>query len=431
MQTLVLVGLQWGDEGKGKVVDILSSKADLVIRFQGGSNAGHTIEFDDKKFVLHQVPSGILNPQCQVFLGSGMVIDLWELNKEIAELQQQKISCKERIFISELAHLILPIHKIKDAVSENKLGKNSIGTTKKGIGPAYVDKVCRQGIRVCELAEDTEFYKKFIAKMEKTYLEIESDCQNLKLKLPNIEQSYQQLMLNYQKLKNNLRDPLEFVQERKKTGAKILLEGAQGSLLDLDYGSYPFVTSSNTIAGGAAIGSGLSIRDIDGVLGLFKAYTTRVGQGPFPTELNNKDGKFLQNTGNEYGATTGRNRRCGWLDLCLLRKTMLINGVSYLGIMKLDVLDFLEQIKVCTHYKLQGKNIATPPNNTSLWQYLQPQYQTFTGWQQDTSKIKTLAELPKNCKNYIKFLQKELKSPIVFLSNSPKKENYILTKNFF
>lgn len=428
-ENLVLVGLQWGDEGKGKVVDILN--ADFVIRFQGGNNAGHTIVFEDKKIVLHQIPSGILKPHCEVFLGSGMVIDLAELSKEIATLEQQGIACRKRIFISELAHLILPIHKIKDVLQEFQLEKNSIGTTKKGIGPAYADKVSRLGIRVGDISEGQEFQEKFFRIMKQSYQAIAADCQKYHLELVDIEQSYQQLMKNYHNIQKSIRDPLDLLFKKKQQKKKILLEGAQGSLLDVDYGTYPFVTSSNTVVGSAMIGSGLSFRDIGSVLGLFKAYTTRVGQGVFPTELQEKYGKILQKKGGEFGATTGRERRCGWLDLCLLRKTIAINSVDYLALMKLDVLDSLEKIQVCTHYLLQDKKITIPPNNTALWNQLIPKYKTFAGWKQDTSEVKSYQKLPKNCKIYVDFLQKELKKPIVFISTSPKRENYIMREDFF
>ena len=429
IKNLVLVGLQWGDEGKGKVVDIL--EADFVIRFQGGNNAGHTIVLEEKKFILHQIPSGILKPHCEVFLGSGMVIDLVELVKEITNLEKQGIVCQNRIFISELAHLILPIHKIKDILQEEKRGKNSIGTTQKGIGPAYTDKISRKGIRIGEIDKAKVFQKKFLGKMKKDYQEIETECKKYKLELVDPKKIYDELIKNYQKIKNSIQDPLAIIVQKKQQHKKILLEGAQGSLLDIDYGSYPFVTSSNTIAAAAILGSGLSFRDIHGVLGLFKAYTTRVGQGPFPTEQNNHIGTILQQKGGEFGSTTGRERRCGWLDLCLLRKTIAINAVDYLALMKLDVLDSLDEIKVCTYYKLQGKIITMPPNNTTLWNILTPQYQTFLGWKKDTSKIKKYNNLPKNCQNYINFLQKELKTPIVFISISPKREDYIMRENFF
>jgi adenylosuccinate synthase len=428
-KTLVLIGLQWGDEGKGKIVDILD--ADFVIRFQGGNNAGHTIEFEDQKIVLHQIPSGILKPHCEVFLGSGMVIDLFQLSCEILALEKKGIACKKRIFISELAHLILPIHRIKDILQEKKRGKNSIGTTQKGIGPAYTDKVIRRGIRVGDIEETQDFQEYFVKKTKIEYEEIMQDCQKYNLELPDILSSYQELIANYKKIQTMLKDPLLFVAEKKKQKKKILLEGAQGSLLDLDYGSYPFVTSSNTVAGSGAIGSGLSFQDLDEVLGLFKAYSTRVGQGPFPTELSTAEGEALQKQGNEFGATTGRLRRCGWLDLCLIRKSMLASGVDYLGLMKLDVLDNFEEIKVCTHYEFRGKKIIIPPNNTAAWRDLKPVYKVFRGWLQNTSLVKKDKDLPKNCKIYIDFLQKELKKPIVFISTSPKRENYILRKTFF
>ena len=428
-KALILLGLQWGDEGKGKVVDILS--ADFVIRFQGGSNAGHTICIKNKKIILHQVPSGILNPSCEVLLGSGMVIDLQQLSAEIQELEKQNISCGNRIFISELAHIILPIHKIKDILSEIKKKKEVIGTTKKGIGPAYIDKVARNGIRVCDLNESKDFQQKFLEKMQFFYQEIEADCKKHELELPNIEESYQELMESYQKIKSFICDPLALVIAKKKEAKKILLEGAQGAFLDVDYGSYPFVTSSHTTIGGAFTGSELSFQDIQGVLGLCKAYTTRVGKGPFPTELFDNDGKLLQEKGNEFGSTTGRTRRCGWLDLCLLRKSIFLNSVSYLALMKLDVLDSFTKIKVCTHYKLEGKTLLMPPNNTHLWEKLEPQYKIFDGWQASTSKIKDFSKLPENCQIFINFLQKELKCFIVFVSTSPQREDYILREKFF
>ena len=432
MSILTLVGLQWGDEGKGKVADLLSLQADVAVRFQGGSNAGHSIEYQNKKFVLHQVPSGIFNPKCEAILGNGMVIDLLELKNEIEGLEQKKIKCKKRIFISDGAHLILPIYKILDKISEFHLGKASIGTTHKGIGPAYSAKINRRGFRVGDLSNSASFKKLFFERMEEIYKTIKADCKKLKIKPETIETSYNNLMRAYKYLKPMFCDSLVLVNNKKKEKKKILLEGAQGSLLDLDHGTYPFVTSSNTLSAMAALGSGLSPRDLKNILGIFKAYTTRVGSGPFPTELTDNAGKYLQEQGREFGSTTGRNRRCGWLDLCLLRKTILLNGVTHLGIMKLDILDELAEIKVCVSYKTStGKKLLMPPTKAEDWYNLKPQFKKFTGWKSKTSSVKTIAKLPANCKKYLSFLQNELELPIVLVSASPKREDCIVTKKFF
>ena len=425
---ITLAGLQWGDEGKGKIADLLSHHADLVIRFQGGNNAGHTIKYQKKKFILHHIPSGICQPKCRVLLGSGMVIDLPELCKEIEEIQKQGLDCKKRIFISDLAHLILPIHKIKDRLSEQKKNTPTIGTTGKGIGPAYTDKVSRKGIRICDLSEGADFKKIFFQKMKQDFAEISATHKNIKL-LP-IKNHYTELMDAYQKIKENICDAHELIIDKKNKN--ILLEGAQGSLLDIDYGTYPYVTSSNTIAGMSTIGSGVGPRHIDAIFGILKAYTTRVGAGPFPTELKDKDGKYLQIQGNEFGSTTGRSRRCGWLDLCLLRKTIAINSISHLILMKLDILDHLKKIKICTSYKTkEGKELFLPPNRVKDWDGLIPQYKSMEGWQKDTYQIKSFSKLPKNCAIYINFLQKSLNLPIIITSVSPRREDSLIRKTLF
>ncbi len=425
---ITLAGLQWGDEGKGKIADLISQYADLVVRFQGGNNAGHTIKYQEKKFVLHHIPSGICQPKCKTLLGNGMVIDLPELCKEIEEIQKQGIDCKKRIFISEIAHLILPTHKIKDRLSEQNKKTFTIGTTGKGIGPAYTDKVSRKGIRICDLNANEDFKKIFFQKMKQDFAEISATHKNIKF--PSIKKSYAELMDAYQQIKENICDSYELIQDKKNKN--ILLEGAQGSLLDLDYGTYPYVTSSNTVAGMSAIGSGVGIRNINVIFGIFKAYTTRVGAGPFPTELKDKDGKYLQTQGDEFGSTTGRSRRCGWLDLCLLRKTITINSISHLILMKLDVLDQLETIKVCTSYKTKtGKELLIPPNRLQDWDSLIPQYKCFKGWQSKTHQIKSIPKLPQNCQRYINFLQKSLKCPIIITSVSPKREESLIKKTFF
>ncbi len=431
---ITLVGLQWGDEGKGKIADLLSQHADWAIRFQGGNNAGHTIKYQDKKFVLHHIPSGICQPKCKTLLGGGMVIDLPDLCKEIEELQKQGINCKNRIFISEIAHLILPTHKIKDRISEQKKNTITIGTTGKGIGPAYADKVIRRGIRVCDLNENQDFKKMFYQKMKQDFAEISASHQNAtsNIKLPSIKKSYEELMAAYLKIKENIYDSHELLHVKTAKDKNILLEGAQGSLLDIDYGTYPYVTSSSTVAGMSAIGSGVGLRKINAIFGIFKAYTTRVGEGAFPTELKDQYGKYLQTQGGEIGSTTGRSRRCGWLDLCLLRKTIAINDISHLILMKLDVLDQLEEIKVCTSYKTkEGKKLLMPPNRIQDWNNLIPQYKSFKGWQCKTSQTKSIPNLPRNCQSYINFLQKSLKCPIIITSVSPKREDNLIKTTFF
>lgn len=408
----VLLGAVWGDEGKGKVVDYLTPQYDVVCRFQGGPNAGHTICFDGEKYVLHLIPSGIFNNNCINVIGNGVVIDPIELLKEIEILENDGIDVKSRLIVSERAHLILPIHKLLDKSIEESKGKSKIGSTLKGIGPTYTEKVTRNGIRVGDI----------YGKLETKVRELSVDhFFNNKL-LDDLDLVSQNSKHNKdffeacEKLKNyTILDTTYYLNESLTDGKSILAEGAQGALLDVDFGTYPFVTSSNTTIGGVVTGLGIPATKINKVIGIFKAYTTRVGSGPFPTELEDEVGELLRERGAEYGATTGRSRRCGWLDLPLLKYSCMINGITELHMMKLDVMSCIEEIKVCTNYLVNDLITDQVPLDFSDIQRVD--YETFDGWDgEDISQCKFLYDLPKECMNYVKFIEKYLQIPITLVS---------------
>ncbi len=419
MKVDILLGLQWGDEGKGKIVDFLGKKYDIIGRFQGGPNAGHTIKFNGNTHVLHTIPSGIFQTKTNNLIGNGVVIDPIIFSEELDKLKKNKILFQKNLFISRKAHLIMPTHRYLDAASELVKGNKKVGSTLKGIGPTYMDKTGRNGLRIGDIESKT-FIKKFKSLTEKHNKILEK---YYNYKNPNQKKDENIWLKSITRLKKlNIVDGEYFINNKK--GSKILAEGAQGTLLDIDFGSYPFVTSSNTIAAGACIGLGVAPNKIKKVIGIFKAYCTRVGSGPFPTELKNEIGRKIQKMGHEFGSTTGRSRRCGWLDLPALKYATIINGVTELVITKIDVLTSFKTIKVCTHYEYFGKKIDYLPYELNT-KKIKPIYKEFSGWEDDVTIINKFEKLPKNLKKYIKFLEKELNTPIKIVSVGPDRKETI------
>lgn len=419
MKIDVLLGLQWGDEGKGKIVDVLTPHYDIIARFQGGPNAGHSLEFNDIKHVLHTIPSGVFHPEKMNVIGNGVVIDPVIFAQEIAELDAKGIDLRKNLYVSKKAHLILPSHRILDAASEKAKGKTKIGSTLKGIGPTYMDKTGRNGLRVGDtLMKD--FQQRYTALVDKHKNLLEMYDFEYDIKAYEDEWFEGIKLLHEFQLIDSEIDINRWLKEEKT----ILAEGAQGTLLDIDFGSYPFVTSSNTVCAGACNGLGIAPNKVGEVFGIFKAYCTRVGAGPFPTELFDEDGKALQDKGHEFGATTGRPRRCGWLDLPALKYAVAINGVTQLIITKADVLSGFEQIKVCTHYQWEDKTFDYLPFEVN--EGLEPVYKAFDGWQEDISEITTFQDLPETFKAYIAYLEKELEVPIKYVSVGPNRASTII-----
>ena len=419
MKVDVLLGLQWGDEGKGKIVDVLAPKYDVVARFQGGPNAGHTLEFDGIKHVLHQIPSGIFRPKTKNIIGNGVVLDPIVFKTEIEKLSKYNLDVKSNLFISKKATLIVPTHRLLDQAYELAKGENKIGSTLKGIGPSYQDKIGRQGLRVGDILS-VNFSEKF-KKLTDIHFEI--------LKNHSITYNWQELEKNFFEavsfLKEfNLVDSEYFVNKELKKGSTILAEGAQGSLLDIDFGSYPFVTSSNTVTAGACTGLGVAPCHIGEVYGIFKAYSTRVGSGPFPTELLNEEGERLRKEGNEFGSTTGRPRRCGWIDLPSLKYSIMINGVTQLLMMKADVLSIFPEIKVCTQYELSDGKISEEIPYEVVNEKIKPVYATLKGWNVPLTNLSE-NQMPAELLNYISFLEKALGVPITLVSTGPDRSQTI------
>jgi len=417
----LLLGLQWGDEGKGKIVDVLTSKYDIIARFQGGPNAGHTLEFDGIKHVLRTIPSGIFHKNNINIIGNGVVIDPVVFKSEVDGLAKFNLDLKSKLIISRKAHLILPTHRLLDAASEASKGKAKIGSTLKGIGPTYMDKTGRNGIRVgdIELADFKERYRALSDKHEAMIAFYNVDIQ---YNLPELEKEFFEAIEDLQKL--DFIDSEEYLAQAQKAGKSILCEGAQGSLLDVDFGTYPFVTSSNTTAAGACTGLGIAPNKIKEVFGIFKAYTTRVGSGPFPTEDFGNAGDMMASVGNEFGSVTGRKRRCGWLDLVALKYAIQINGVTQLMMMKGDVLSGFETLKVCTAYNYKGKIISHFPYNIEE-ENVTPIYTEFKGWKADLTGMTTVDSLPKELKDYIEFIEKEVEIPIKIVSVGPDRKQTI------
>ncbi len=420
----LLLGLQWGDEGKGKIVDVLTSNYDIIARFQGGPNAGHTLEFDGNKHVLHTIPSGIFHENAKNVVGNGVVIDPVIFAKELEKLAPYGMNLADKLLISRKAHLILPTHRLLDAASEAAKGSKKIGSTLKGIGPTYMDKTGRNGIRVGDL-EFSDWKDRYRQLADKHLQMIENYHVALDFDLDSLEKEFFAAVEVLTSLP--LIDSEQYFAEAQKQEKKILAEGAQGSLLDIDFGTYPFVTSSNTTAAGACTGLGIAPNKIENVIGIFKAYATRVGSGPFPTELFDNDGETLGRVGNEFGATTGRARRCGWIDLVALKYAITINGVTELNMMKADVLSGFEQIKVCTHYEYNGEKIAHLPFDIDA-KYVKPIYETLEGWQEDLTGIKSANELPNALNHYIEYLEKHLEVPITVVSVGPDRTQTLFRK---
>jgi adenylosuccinate synthase len=413
MSVDVLLGLQWGDEGKGKIVDVLTNDYDIIARFQGGPNAGHTLEFDGIKHVLHTIPSGIFRENAINIVGNGVVIDPIIFKKEIDALNKMNIDLVSKLLISKKAHLILPTHKILDAASEKAKGKSKIGSTLKGIGPTYMDKTGRNGLRVGDIssADFKDSYDKLVEKHSRL---LNNDFMDFNLS--ELEKDWFEGIETLKTFQHI--DSEHYLFQAQKNGKKILAEGAQGTLLDIDFGSYPFVTSSNTISAGACTGLGIAPNKINDVFGIFKAYCTRVGSGPFPTELFDEVGEFIGKVGNEFGATTGRKRRCGWIDLPALKYAIAINGVTKLMMMKADVLSNLKSIKVCTHYEYNGELIDYLPFDASE-DTITPIFKEIPAWTEDLTGLSSLSDAPEALHNYIDFLENELETPIVIVSVGP------------
>ncbi len=425
MSTLIVVGAQWGDEGKGKIVHLLGKRADWIVRYQGGNNAGHTVVFDGKHFVLHQIPSGILQPGKKCVIANGVVMDPWALREEAAFLEGRGIKVKGRLFVSAWAHLILPYHRHLDALRES--GDAKIGTTKRGIGPAYSDKVGRTGIRLVDYLEPDTF---------KELIE-----QNLKAKCPLLsgvvskEQLLAEIYKDYDALRaffaEYVADTPALLQKALAKKANVLFEGAQGTMLDVDFGTYPFVTSSNPIAGAACVGSGVGPGAIDEVLGVVKAYTTRVGEGPFPTELKDAMGASLRERGAEFGATTGRPRRCGWFDAVVVRHAVRINGLTRLSLTKLDVLEGIDPIRVCVGYKVGGKVVKDMPASRRGIVEAEPVYKDLKGFSGPVKGLTRYDKLPKAAQAYVKFLEKEVGVPMTLISmGRSREETIVMDKKF-
>ncbi|RNL54471.1 adenylosuccinate synthase [Pedobacter jejuensis] len=422
-QVDVLLGLQWGDEGKGKIVDVLSPKYDLIARFQGGPNAGHTLEFDGKKFVLNTIPSGIFNEKTMNLIGNGVVIDPIILKRELDNLKKAGHDpvADGKLVIARKAHLILPTHQLLDAANEARMGKNKIGSTLKGIGPTYMDKTGRNGLRVGDttLPDFKERYQKLVEK----HTEILSHYEGFEYELGEKEASFFEA-IEFLKTIPHV-DSEHFVNGYLKEGKAVLAEGAQGTLLDVDFGSYPFVTSSNTTTAGACTGLGIAPNKVGAVYGIFKAYCTRVGGGPFPTELDNEVGENLRQIGHEFGATTGRARRCGWIDLPALKYAIMLNGVTELIMMKADVLDGFDTIYACTHYEYNGETIDYMPYDIISIEP-KPVLKAIDGWETDVTKITKVDEIPAKLTAYIEFLEKELEVPIKYLSVGPDRAQTLI-----
>jgi len=423
LSTTVVLGAQWGDEGKGKVTDFFASTADYVVRFQGGNNAGHTIVVGENKIALSLTPSGVLYPNCTPVIGSGCVVDIGFLKQELEMLNEKNINT-DKLVISANAHVVMPYHKLLDELIEESLGENKIGTTKKGIGPCYADKIQRKGIRIQDLLDETNFEIKVRKNIEDVNVTLTKIYDHPPLVVDDILDEFS----TYKDIvTNHVADASLLIANAIKNKKTILFEGAQGTLLDIDHGTYPFVTSSNTSSGNAAIGSGVGPKNIDRIVGVTKAYISRVGSGPFLTEQKNEIGDFLIEKGAEFGVVTGRRRRCGWLDLISLKYSVRVNSLTELFITKLDVLSGLEELKLCVGYKDNDEVITDYPFNQNVLNTAEPIYETFDGWTDDISTVKSFEGLPNNAQSYIKAIEAFIEVPITFISVGPERtENIII-----
>ena len=428
MPIIVIVGAQWGDEGKGKIVDVLTEKADIVARYQGGHNAGHTVVINNAKFVLHLIPSGILHENTVCIIGNGVVVEPNALIKEITDLKKRGIKVSDNLLISRNAHLIMPYHIALDSASEKTKGKKCIGTTGRGIGPTYVDKMARTGIRVGDLLTPETFREKLTTNLKNVNFLMKH---LYKAPVFNANKIFDEYMEYAKILRKHIADTDVIVNTAIAEKKNLLLEGAQGTLLDVDHGTYPFVTSSSSIAGGACTGLGIGPTKITGVIGIVKAYTTRVGSGPFPTELHDATGEMMREKGGEFGATTGRPRRCGWLDTVILKHSAAINGFSGIVITKLDILDGLDTIKICTSYRYKGKTYKDMPKDMAVLENCTPVYEEFRGWKESTEGVTEFRKLPSQAQAYIRKIEELIGVKIVIVSTGQKRDELIVLKDQF
>ncbi len=423
MTNRVVLGLQWGDEGKGKIVDLLSRDFDIIARCQGGANAGHTVKVGADKFILHLIPSGILHPGKTCLIGNGVVLDLFQLFKEMRDLEDRGVNVRGRILVSGRAHLVMPYHKIIDAVMEEARGDALLGTTKRGIGPAYLDKIGRCGIQFADLFDDNVLR----CKIEENFTLKQHMFDRLPTdQRPNTNLTFETLVAKREEARELVCDISEYLDDSIRRGKRILFEGAQGTLLDVDFGTYPYITSSNTTIGGVLTGLGIGCKHLGRVTGIVKAYQTRVGSGPFPTELSDQIGERLRERGWEYGSTTGRPRRCGWLDLVALKYAVRINGVDDIALMKMDVLDGLDEIKICTGYRFGGKVHSVPPQSTFQMKNVEPVYERLSGWKQPLGEVRSLDQLHANARTYLKHIEDFVGVPISLLSIGPERDATII-----
>lgn len=426
MPAIILVGSQWGDEGKGKITDFLAERSDVIVRSQGGNNAGHTVISGNEEYKLHLIPSGILYKDSLNIIGNGVVIDLAVLLDEMDHLKERGVSF-DRFYISDRAHLILPYHKVLDGLEEEAKGDAKIGTTKRGIGPAYADKVNRVGIRVCDLMDFSEFERKLKNVLKQKNTLLEKVYHHAPLKEENIIAEFKVLA---ERVRPYVADTSLLLDGALKEGKKVLFEGAQAVHLDIDHGTYPFVTSSSPVSGGALTGTGVGPTKIDRVIGVAKAYTTRVGEGPFPTELFDDMGEELRKVGHEYGVTTGRPRRCGWLDAVLLRYSVRVSGVTDLALTKLDVLDGLDEIKICVGYRYEEEELSEFPASLKRMENCVPVYETLPGWKEDITQCGSYEELPENAKAYIRRVEELTGAPVSVVAVGPERHQTITRKEF-
>ena len=426
--SLIVVGAQWGDEGKGKVIDLLTNQAEAVVRFQGGHNAGHTLVINGQKTVLHLIPSGIFN-DAKCIIGNGVVLHIPTLLEEIKSLQTKNINIENKLLISSQCPLILPTHILLDEARENALGKKAIGTTGRGIGPAYEDKVARRAVHLMDLLDPVIFKQKLSNLMSYHNFILE----NLYQEKTEDPEKVEDLWLSFaETIKPFVTDTTNVINTMLKNKSNVLFEGAQGSMLDIDHGTYPYVTSSNTVAGAASTGTGIGPGAFNKILGITKAYTTRVGSGPFPTELNDNNGKHLADVGVEFGATTGRPRRCGWLDIVALRKAIINNSISHLCLTKLDVLDGLDEVHVAVEYEISGERYSTMPNiNKEHLINCKPIYKKFEGWKETTSGVTTIDQLPKQARQFISSIESLLSTKVALVSTGPDRKNIIVLDEIF
>jgi len=416
MSTKVVIGAQWGDEGKGKIVDVLSESAEWVVRYQGGNNAGHTVEVGDEKYVLHLIPSGILHESKKAVIGHGVVLDPIGLLKEVEGLRKRGLSLEGRLLISDRTHVVLPYHKLIDAGRENTEGATKIGTTQRGIGPTYADKINRVGIRMGEFLRDD--YKEVL---KARFEERNQFLKEQGFTPMNLEESFAEICAAVEAVKPFITDTITLLYQAIKRGDSILFEGAQGTMLDVDCGTYPFVTSSSPTSGGAGTGTGVPPNRIEHVMGVCKAYTTRVGEGPFPTELFDDDGKTLGEVGHEFGATTGRSRRCGWFDGVVARYSVMVNGIDTWAITKLDVLDGFDTVKLCTSYEANGKTYDVLPSDIRVLEACTPIYEEHPGWKSDTTGVRSFADLPENAQKLLVRIEEITEAPIELISVGPRR----------